>query len=452
MLLPLCLDSCRSKSGDNRPNILILMADDWNYPQMTDIVDPNISMPTFDRLAEEGMTFENAFVSSPSCTPSRGSFLTGMHPWQLETGVNLWGALPARYKVFTDYLEEAGYFVGFRGKGWGPGILEECGRDYNPAGKIKTSTFEEFYEMKPDDQPFLFWFNTGDPHRPYEWGSGLAKGKDLSSVVLPPIWPDTDSVRMDILDYFYEVERFDSLCGSVLDYLDIKGEIDNTVIIMTGDNGMPFPRAKASLYDIGTRAPLAIRWPGKVKAGKKVSDFVTLGHLAPTFLEIAGLEPPDDMRFPSILDVVLTKRSGQIRPGLDAVYSSIETHCGRYPMRAIQTAEYLYIRNYETERPINQCKNYWETPDGYSPTWVEITRLDKSDPIYQRVDGRRPYEELYYLPDDHYQLNNLALDPAYREALNDLRERLETEQRETNDPRFLGTFEEVFYPVTKNSE
>ncbi|HCC71152.1 MAG TPA: hypothetical protein DEQ09_08390 [Bacteroidales bacterium] len=197
---------------------------------------------------------------------------------------------------------------------------------------------------------------------------------------------------------------------------------------------------------MGTRAPLAIRWPGKIKAGKKVSDYITLGHLAPTFLEIAGIEVPDDMRFTSIMDVLLSRRSGKIRSDLDAVYTSIETHCGRYPMRAVQTGEYLYIKNYEPERPINQCKKYWETAAGYSPTWVEINRLDKSDPIYQRVDGKRPSEELYYLPEDPFQLNNLAADPDYSEALEYMRNRLVNEQIETQDPRYLGTYKEVFYP------
>ena len=295
----------------------------------------------------------------------------------------------------------------------------------------------------------MIWFNTGDPHRPYKWASGLGKGKDISTVEVPPIWPDTDSVRTDILDYFYEVERFDSLSGTVLDFLELKGELDNTIVIMTGDNGMPFPRAKMSLYEMGTRAPLVIRWPGKIKAGKRVSDYVTLGHLAPTFLEIAGVKDSTDMRFPSILDVIISSESGRIRNDLDAVYSSIETHCGRYPMRAVQTEEYFYIMNYEPERPINQCKEYWETEAGYSPTWVEVNRLDKSDPIYQRVDGKRPLEELYYLPEDPFQLTNLAADPDYFEALEYMRSRLVNEQIETQDPRYLGTYEEMFYPGDK---
>lgn len=452
---------------DERPNILILMADDWNWPHSAGVSDPNIETPTFDRVAEEGVLFRNAFVASPSCTPSRAALLTGMHPWQLETGVHLWGALPSKFEVFTDLLESAGYYVGYSGKGWGPGVLEECGREHNPAGKIvvltgsprawdspeKVESIEQFFAGRPDGKPFCFWFNTSEPHRPYEWESGVRSGMNLDSVVVPPFLPDTKATRTDLADYYYEVERFDTEAGKVIQFLEETGDLDNTIVVMTGDNGMPFPRAKMTLYDLGTRVPLAIRWPEKVNGGRVVDELVSLASLAPTFLEAAGIDPPAAMNSRSVLDILLSEESGQVDPSRDRVFSSLEIHCGRYPMRAIRTDEYLYIRNYEPERPINLCSDYWESENGHSPTWLAVKALPHDGEMHQRIVGTRPAEELYDVKNDPYQLQNLAEDEDYAAVKEKLSSELGEELKRTGDPRWDGRHEEVFYiPHYKNEE
>ncbi len=436
-----------TSTPDKRPNILIFMADDWNWPQALHVYDPNIKTPTFDRIVREGVLFRNAFVASPSCTPSRASMLTGMHPWQLETGVHLWGALPAKFEVYTDVLEKAGYFVGYRGKGWGPGALEETGRTHNPAGKLKVNKFEEFYEKKPKDRPFCFWYNSSDPHRPYEWQSGIKKGTRLEDVKVPLCFPDTEETRTDICDYYYEVERFDTDAGKVLQYLEEKGNLDNTIVVMTGDNGMPFPRAKITLYDLGTKVPLAIRWPARMPGGRAVDDIVSLPDLAPTFIEAAGEKPPSSMTARSLMDILLSEKSGQIDPKRDRVFTSMEIHCGRYPMRAIRTHDYLYIRNFEPDRPIPGCKEGWESAGGnlYSPTWMAVKALAKDSEMYQRIDGQRPPEELYDVRKDLYQLNNLAADPDYAQIKEKLSANLIAELKRTADPRIEGKHEEIFY-------
>jgi N-sulfoglucosamine sulfohydrolase len=439
----LILVRCTPK--DKGPNILILMADDWNWPHALQVDDPNIKTPTFDRIVREGVLFRNAFVASPSCTPSRASMLTGMHPWALETGVHLWGALPSKFQVYTDILEEAGYYIGYRGKGWGPGRLEETGRTHNPAGKIKVETFEEFYEKRPKGKPFCFWYNSSDPHRSYEWQSGIKSGMNLEDVKVPPFLPDTEDTRTDICDYYYEVERFDSDAGRILQYLEERGDLDNTIVIMTGDNGMPFPRAKITLYDLGTKVPLAIRWPDKVAAGREVDDIVSLPDLAPTFIEVAGQEPPSSMTARSLMEILLSDKSGQIDPSRDRVFTSMELHCGRYPIRALRTHYFLYVQNFEPERPINLCRAYWESEAGYAPTWISIKALPQDSPMYQRIDGIRSVEELYDVKKDPYQLHNLAQDPDYTAVKDNMAADLEEELRRTKDPRILGTFEEIFY-------
>lgn len=436
-----------------QPNILLLMADDWNWPHSEGIFDPNIQTPTFDRIAREGVMFQNAFVASPSCTPCRASLLTGRHPWELETGVHLWGALPAKFDVFTDILEEAGYHVGYMGKGWGPGVLSHTGRDHNPAGRIKVADFRQFFMDRPEDKPFCFWFNSSDPHRPYQWQTGIQSGMDPDAVVVPDIFPDTLETRTDICDYFFEVERFDASAGEVIRYLEEMGELDSTIVVMTGDNGMPFPRAKMTLYDLGTKVPLAIRWQERVKGGRVVEDLISLPALAPTFLEAAGIQPPLEMSARSLLDILVSEKSGLIDPQKDRVFSSIELHCGRYPMRAIRTTDYLYIRNYEPERPINLCIEYWESESGYSPTWIAVKDLPPESEIYQRVAGKRPGEELYSIKKDPYQLQNLAENPEFSGIKDQLSKDLDQELRRTGDPRILGRHEEVFYiPHSENQK
>ncbi len=185
---------------------------------------------------------------------------------RLEEGGNLHGFLPKSYPVYPDLLEEAGYVVGYTGKGWGPGRFEAGGRTRNPAGPLFKS-FDEFMERRAKGSPFCFWFGSTDPHRPYEPGTGAQSGMKPERVQVPGFLPDTAEVRNDLLDYYFEVQRFDRDLGRIIEALERAGELENTIVIVTSDNGMPFPRAKANVYDGGARVPLVIRWPGVSRAG-----------------------------------------------------------------------------------------------------------------------------------------------------------------------------------------
>jgi len=319
----------------------------------------------------------------------------------------------------------------------------EPGRNWDSPDRV--TSLEAFLALRAEGQPFHFWFNTSEPHRPYEWQSGVGRGMCLEDVVVPPTLPVTDETRTDLTDYYYEVEQFDLVAGDLIAYLEETGELDNTIVVMTGDNGMPFPRAKMTLYDLGTRVPLAVRWPDQVVGGRVVEDFVTLADLAPTFLEVAGIEPLPAMSAQSFLPALESGASGLLDPERIRVFSSIELHCGRYPMRAIRTSEYLYVRNYEPERPINVCAEYWESEAGYSPTWVSVLALDSASAMRQRIIGKRPAEELYDLSADPFQLHNIADDAGYASVRGLLASELEAELRRTGDPRVEGLHEEVFY-------
>lgn len=451
---------------DRRPNILFALADDWMWPHASIARDTVVKTPSFDGVARQGVLFTNAFVSSPSCSPSRASILTGQWPWRLEEGANLGGTLPAKFEVYPDLLEKAGYHVGFTRKGWGPGNDTAGGRKRNPAG-LNFPNFQSFLAARPKGKPFCFWFGSTDPHRGYQWESGFKSGMRLEDVTVPPYLPDTEIVRKDICDYYWAVQRYDRETGELLDLIEKSGEVDNTLVVMSGDNGWPFPRCKATIYETGTHAPLAIRWPARINPGRVVEDFVSLCDLAPTFLEAAGLAPPPSMTARSFLSVLLSDKSGHVDPARDHVLTGMERHVpcrfdlNGYPMRAIRTADYHYIRNFKPDRwPAGNPRGY-ERPGlqpyvyelltestivahgdvDASPTkaYILIHRDEpKVKPLYELAFGKRPARELFDLRKDPWEMHNVADRPEYSSIVRDLDARLMAELKATADPRVEG--------------
>jgi len=438
----------------HRPNILFCLADDWSWPHASIGGDKVVKTPTFDRVARQGVFFTNAFVTAPSCTPSRGSIVTGQWHWRLEQGGNLWSTLPARFDVYPDILEKAGYHVGYTRKGWGPGRDEPGGRTRNPAGP-RYKNFEEFLKARPEGAPFCFWFGSTDPHRAYKWQSGIKSGMKLEDVRVPACLPDCETVRTDICDYYWEVQRFDREVGGLLEVLQQAGELDNTLVVISGDNGMPFPRCKSNLYDLGTNVPLAVRWPAKVKAGRVIEDFVSLSDLAPTFLEAAGLKPTADMTAKSLLDILTSDKSGRVDPGRDRIFTGKERHAWvrqnglGYPMRAVRTHDYLYIRNFRPNRwpagdpdsgDFRDPKGTFGDIDG-SPTkkyMMEHREDTQVRELFELGFLKRPAEELYDLRKDPDQLHNVANRVEYAEVKNKLAGELVMQLVATKDPRVLG--------------
>jgi arylsulfatase A-like enzyme len=433
--------------GARRPNILLAIADDWSYPHAGAYGDTTVRTPAIDRLAREGVRFTNAFVAAPSCTPSRAALLTGQAVHRLEEGGNLHGFLPKSYAVYPDLLEESGYTVGCAGKGWGPGRFEAGGRARNPAGPVYKS-FDEFLQKREPGRPFCFWFGSQDPHRPYEPGTGAQSGMKPEDVRVPGFLPGTAEVRQDILDYYFEVQRFDRDLARGIDALDRAGELDHTIVIVTSDNGMPFPRAKATLYDGGTRVPLVIRWAGVARAGVQRDEFVSLTDLAPTLLEGAGLKPVAAMTGRSLSPLL----RGDSQPGRERVFVERERHANvrrgdlSYPARAIRTKDYLYIRNFRPDRwPAGDPELYFavgpfgDIDGGPSKSVLLDRRQDPAiAPFFRLATAKRPAEELYDLTRDPDQIENVAGRPQYRDAQRRLRAELDLWLRETGDPRLAG--------------
>jgi N-sulfoglucosamine sulfohydrolase len=445
LVLLLCSTACVTAHADGRPNILFCIADDWSYGHAGAYGDKVVRTPTFDRVAREGALFNRAFCSSPSCTPSRGAILTGQAFCRLEEGGNLWSTLPAKFKVYPDLLEAAGYHVGLTGKGWSPGDFRPGGRTRNPAGP-NYPNFAAFLKSLPEDKPFCYWFGSQDPHRPYEKGSGARSGLKPEDVRIPAFLPDTLEVRNDIQDYYFEVERFDTQVGEIIKQLEAAGKLDNTLVIITSDNGMPFPRAKTNLYDAGSRMPLAVRWPAKVKDGRVIDDFISFPDFAPTILEAAGVAVPEGTTGRSFLGLLTSDKAGHIDRRRDRAFIGRERHAQAregnvgYPMRAVRTGQFLYIRNFEVDRwPAGDPEPYADIDDGPTKEWMLANRSDTTvKRLFALGFGKRPAEELYDLTKDPGQLVNVVDRPEYADRKKRLRSDLERWMAEVKDPRARG--------------
>ncbi|MGE4488919.1 MAG: sulfatase [Kiritimatiellales bacterium] len=444
-----------------RPNILFALADDASH--FSAYGHRFVNTPHFDRVAHDGILFSNMFTTNPKCAPSRASMLTGMHTWQLKEACTHFCVFPGpdEFAVYPDLLEEAGYHVGFTGKGWAPGDFTRRGRKRNPAGteyNEKTLTppegskiashdyaanFEDFLSKRETDQPFCFWYGGKEPHRSYAFGEGQRHGKTLDEVdTVPPYWPDEPVVREDMLDYAFETEWFDSHLGRMLAILEERGELDNTLVIVTSDNGCPFPRVKGQMYDDDFRLPFAAMWPAQIKPGQTADALCSFIDLAPTFLELAGIAIPETWPGKSLTDIFQTLET----PTRVRAFMGRERHdMGRendagYPVRGIRTPQYLYVRNFEPDRwPAGNPETGFTNCDG-SPTKDRILELHTQgeDFYYNEAFGKRPLEQLFDVISDPFCMTNLATDPEFAGIKDSLWKELEAKLKETEDPRILG--------------
>ena len=460
-----------------RPNILFCISDDQSWAHTGANGDPVVKTPAFDRVAAEGLRFVNSFCDAPTCGPSRSAILTGQPIWRLEEAANIWSTLQAKFATYTGELQKAGYKIGYTGKGWGPGRLEPGGRTENPAGPVfegrtlespfrgirntdYAGNFEDFMAEVDEDESFCFWLGTSEPHRFFEDGAGLATGKDLSKIVVPAVFPDNEIVRSDIADYLVEVEHFDSMVARAMALLEKRGLLDDTIVVVTSDHGMPFPRGKATVYDDGSRVPLAIRWPKGIEdPGRSVDDPVNLSDLAPTFLEAVGLRVPEMMTGRSLMGLFASDQPAE----WDDAYIGFERHSGAraggkgYPCRAIRTEDYMYIHNFEPTRwpagppdpsACNRLIPFGEYDSSPTKTFmVEHQFVHGVAELAHRAFGKRPAEELYVLKDDPHQMNNVAGTTGFETIQADLRQQLFDHLKRTQDPRVVGgPIEWDYYP------
>jgi arylsulfatase A-like enzyme len=453
----------RAAEPARRPNILFALADDWSYGHASAYGCRWTKTPAFDRVAAEGLLFARAYTPTAKCAPSRSAILTGRNPWQLEAAANHVCYFPPKFRTYAEVLAAHGYFVGMTQKGWAPGVaLDAAGKPRQMAGRPfgqrmltpptphisrndYAGNFADFLDAAPAGEPWCFWYGSLEPHRGYEYGSGVALGgKRLSDIDrVPGCWPDNEVVRHDLLDYAFEVEHFDRHLGRMLDLLAARGQLDNTLVVVTGDNGMPFPRAKGNTYEVACHLPLAVRWPGGIqRPGRVVDDYVSFIDFAPTFLEVAGVDWAAGGMAPatgrSLTDVFAGTSVGRDH----AILGRERNDVGRprdegYPVRALVHDDQLYLVNFEPGRwpACNPETGYLDTDGG--PTKTEVLKARKSPASKRFWDlcfGKRPAEEFYDLRTDPDCLRNLAPSPAAAAA----REQLLAALRAQGDPRALG--------------
>lgn len=502
-----------------RPNILFCFADDWGrYASIYAMLEKQPSLnqivktPNIDRVAREGVLFRRAFVNAPSCTPCRSALLSGRYFFNTGRGAILqtaqWdNAIPS----YPHLLRDAGYHIGETYKVWSPGAPNDApfgaGKyAYEKAGNLPNNfsenatemigkgqsleaarekiygqvkaNFDAFLADRKAGQPWHYWFGPTTTHRRWIKGSGKKlwgiepdslKGK------LPPFLPDVAEVREDVADYLGEVQAYDAYIGVLLKRLAETGEMDNTLIVISGDHGMPgVTNGKCNLYDFGTGVTLVARWPNGIRGkGRVVDDLVSLPDLAPTFLEAAGVPIPSSVNARSLLSVMRSNKSGQVEANRNWVIAGRERHVAfanennlPYPQRSLRTPEFLYVRNFKPERwplgypvavtdtnaPSQQAleeQTYAAFADmDASPTKAWLV-LHRNEPQWKRfydiAFARRPGEELYDLRTDPFQMHNVAADPKYANDKARLAAQLLKILTDASDPRVTGdaqTFEQ----------
>jgi arylsulfatase A-like enzyme len=439
-----------------RPNILFIIADDASSHFGQSSGCDWVQTPNIDRLARRGLVFDNAYTPTSKCAPSRAAIFTGRNPWQLEAAANHQPYFPTKFMAFSEALKTAGVYCGGAGKTWGPGEAKTADgkpRDFGlskEGGRTAGDGLKSFLDARPQDRPFFYWFGSSNPHRAYKQDSGIAAGKKTSDIDhVPAFWPDNDVVRRDMLDYAIEVEAFDEQVGSLLKTLDESNLAGDTLVIVTSDHGMPFPRVKGHTIDPAHHIPFVACWPNGINnPGRRVADFISFIDLAPTFLELAqvdgvaaGMSPITGRSFSDLLRgespkdrslVILGRERNDVlcRPGTPAGLG--------YPVRAIREGNLFYVHNFAPDRwPCGNPEIGFRDTDA-SPTKQLIEDRGPSDRYWQFAFGKRPAEELYDITKDPDCVMNLASDPEFAARAAALREKLFAELRAQNDPRILG--------------
>jgi arylsulfatase A-like enzyme len=414
-LLAMLVMAATPSLAQSPPNVIVFIADDagmdlgcYGYEGAT--------TPNLDALAAEGLRFTQAFLTSPQCSPSRTSLLSGQFAHQIGTE-DLHTGIDSATTLLPSYLREAGYYAGMMLKAhigthgtnqfdwYDEGFWPDYARDgvWHQKAVRNLDTFLD----QAGEQPFFLWVGFVEPHRPYRETplNRARRVNDPATVRVPPFLVDDDSTRQDLVEYYDEITRMDSLIGAMMQRLEARNLRENTVILFLSDNGMPFPRGKGTLYDSGIQTPLLISWPGHVPAGETYDSLTSLIDLAPTLIDLAGLPPVDSLYGRSWRPLFDDLRT----PGRDYIFAERNWHNCDEHMRAIRSDRFLMVMNSYIALPHGSPNDV-----SSSPSWFSLKEAEHLNPAQTWLfQAPRPALELYDVQADPYQLHNLTGQAAY---------------------------------------
>ena len=437
------LSACQQNPEPERPNLILIIADDMSWNDVGAYGHPYIRTPYLDQLAEQGMRFDRAFLTTSSCSPSRASIITGQYPHNTGAEQLHW-PLPGDQLTFVELLKESGYWTAQAGKwhlgdavkdrfdvvkdgltiGFDADAIQEGGNERDGSG---AEDWVSLLNERPSDKPFFLWLAAVDPHRIYEEGI-IENPHTVDDVVVPPYLPDTEAVRKDFALYYDEISRMDAYIGKVMEKLEEQNISENTLLLFISDNGRPFPRDKTTLLDGGIKTPWIVRWPAKIDGGQVSGSLVSAVDIAPTMLRLANVPIPDAFEGMDISSV-FTNPQDLVR---DAIYAEDHWHDHDDFSRAVRTTEFKYIRNFFPQLP--------NTPPAdalTSTTFASILDMKERGELNEVQSSifvaPRPEEELYAVNEDPHELVNLASDSGYSEQLDLMRQRLAGFREATGD-------------------
>lgn len=445
----------------DRPNVIFIIGDDISWDDFGCYGNSAARTPNIDRLARNGILFTNAFLSASSCSPSRSSIATGRYPHNNGAASELHRPIASNLPRFPALLREKGYYTALSGKNHMTQEKPPAGVAVQPepfevidAGQVEGNhgahgKWVEHLQKRPRDRPFFFWFASLDAHRAWdgdaEWDEAAYGPKhNPPTVRVPPFLVDDVATRTDLASHANEVTRLDHFVGRVVAELERQGILRNTLILITADNGRPFPRGKTRLHDSGMKAPLVAHWPAGIQEpGTARPGLVSTIDLAPTILAVAGITAGETFQGVDLRPLFKTPAARPRR----LAFSEHNWHDFAANGRAVRDGEYLYIVNFLPAQP-------WQGPADSvrSPSHAALRAAQTANrlsPAQQDVFlAPRPAEELYRTAEDPNQLKNLALDPVHGAALERLRAVMQQWRKETADSAPVDQSRDGFHRQT----
>lgn len=414
-----------ARAAEERPNFIFFITDDISAEDLGCYGSKVVKTPNLDRLAREGLVFNNAYLTISSCSPSRCSIITGRYPH--NTGApELHTTLPTDQFVFPEALRKAGYYTVLSGKNHMGNVKRGFDKISAGKGPGKEEDWVGILRDRPKEKPFFFWFASTDAHR--GWAiNDQAPVYDPANVKVPPFLYDGPLTRKDLANYYHEVSRTDYFAGELVKELERQGVADSTYFVYCADNGRPFPRCKTRLYDSGTKTPLIVWCPGRVKAGR-TDSLVSSIDFSATFLDLAGLKKPPSIQGVSLVPI-LRNPEATVR---DYAFSEHNWHVYQNHERMMRHGRWMYIRNAWPER-----QNLCVESDPTFPAGEELWAMQKAGKLNDNQKDvflvPRPAEELYDVEADPNQLRNLADYSEHAATLKQLRSVLNRWTDETGD-------------------